>query len=76
MDRFIGSIAVGFGSTWLVQSGVLIDKPEPDKVQALVGVGTLGSGLYLLGSSNGFNHGYRKGAQQAIRCINNVRKGQ
>lgn len=78
MNKIIGSLSMGFGTYWTLQSGVLSSKPEVivDRVLALIGAGSLGCGLYLIGAINGYNHGFRKGTQQVIRHHNDCRKNE
>lgn len=74
MFKVLGSVSAGFGTYWLFQSGVILEKPKVDRAQALLGTGAVGMGLYLVGKTSGFNHGYRIGTQQVIRYHNDCRK--
>lgn len=75
MGKIVGSLGMGFGTYWAIQSGILSSDPEVvvDKGLVVFGTAALGCGLYCVGASHGFNHGFRKGTQQVIKHHNSYR---
>lgn len=70
-NGFVGSLVLSLGVKLFKKSKsiTVIQGPDSDRLKAIAGIVTAGTGIYIMGRSDGYKAGYDLGVKEAVEAL-------